>query len=211
MVKPPALPRPKPQPRSLQTEGKLKDAAIALLDRGGLEACTAPALAREAGVAVGTIYARYPDKDALIRAALLDMTSLGDGARDEEITALADQAADLADFLAKVAETALRVAREHRTLLVAVREFVRKSQEPAWRLQFLAQQGRARELLLAAAIGRFGASVRGGPDALRMALVAIYGAVEVAWLDPAAGLFEAPPSPDAFVAALTEMQLRYLT
>ncbi|MGZ6038769.1 MAG: TetR/AcrR family transcriptional regulator [Phenylobacterium sp.] len=203
--------RPSRQPRSLATERKLTAAVIALLDRGGLEACTAPALAREASVAVGTIYARYQDKDALIRAALLQMTSLDRGARDGEVTALVDDAADLAGFLSGVAATALTVTREHRTLLMAVREFVRRSQDPAWRLQFLAQQGRARDVLLAAAIARFGSSVRGGAPALRMALTAIYGAVEVAWLDPAAGLFDTPPSPQAFVEALTEMQLRYLT
>jgi AcrR family transcriptional regulator len=199
------------QPRSLATERKLMAAVIELLDSGGLEACTAPAVARQAGVAVGTIYARYPDKDALIRAALLEMTSLGGGARDSEIAALADGARDLSGFLDAVARAAMTVAREHRTLLLAVREFVRKSQDGPWRERFLAQQGHARRVLLAAAIARFGAQVRGGAPALRMALAAVYGAIEVTWLDPTAGLFDPPPSPDAFVVALTEMQLRYLS
>lgn len=212
MIKaPPASSRPHRQPRSLETERKLMAAAIALLDQGGLEACTAPALARQAGVAVGTIYARYPDKDALIRAALLDMTSLNGGARDGEITALVDAAPDLAAFLSGVADTAMQVTREHRTLLVAVREVVRKSQDLVWRERFQAQQGRARALLHDAATARFGTQVRGGAPALRMALAAIYGAVEVTWLDPVAGLFDTPPTPESFVQALTEMQLRYLT
>lgn len=212
MVKAPTLPgRSRRQPRSLETERRLMAAVVALLDRGGLDACTAPALAREAGVAVGTIYARYPDKDALIRAALLEMTSLGGGARDGEISALAHEAADLKVFLAAVARTAMTVARDHRNLLLAVREFVRKTRDGAWRDRFLAEQGRARRVLLTAAVGRFGAEVRGGPPALRMALATIYGAVEITWLDPAAGLFDPRPTPEGFVSALTEMQFRYLT
>lgn len=212
MVKTALAPRPPSrQPRSLETERKLMTAVIELLDSGGLQACTAPALAQQAGVAVGTIYARYPDKDALIRAALLEMTSLGDGARDGEIAALADDAPDLSAFLAAVARTAMTVARDHRNLLLAVREFARKSQDEAWRERFAAQQGRARQVLLSAAIDRFGGQVRGGAPALRLALAAIYGAVEVTWLDPVAGLFDPRPTPDDFVQALTDMQVRYLT
>ena len=200
---------PARQPRSLETERKLIAATLALLDEGGLEACTAPALAARAGVAVGTIYARYGDKDALIRAALLHMVSLGDG--PQAVEALATDANDLAAFLEGVARTALAVVREHRTLLLATREFVRRSADTAWRAEFQARQGLARERLRAAAAARFAGSVRGGEAALAMALVAIYGAVEVAWLDPDGAPFATPPSPEAFVAALTEMQLRYLT
>src|SRR5437763_13201273 len=98
MVNPTPAPAAR-QPRSLETERKLIAAVLDILDTDGLEACTAPALAKRAGVAVGTIYARYPDKDALIRAALLELVSLGDGAHEGGITALADDAADLEAFL----------------------------------------------------------------------------------------------------------------
>ncbi len=198
------------RPHSLATERKLMAAVITLLDTQGLDACTAPAVARQAGVAVGTIYARYEDKDTLIRAALLDMISLGSGTQDGEIIALVDEARDLPDFIVAITRRAMAVVREHRTLLLAVREFVSKSKDVAWRDAFTQQQGHARRVLFAAAAARFANQIHGGESALRLALAAIYGAVEVTWLDPAAGLFEAPPSPDAFVAAIADMQVRYL-
>jgi AcrR family transcriptional regulator len=179
------------------------------MDDGGLDSCTAPAIATHAGVAVGTIYARYPDKDALIAAALLDMVALADGA-DEVYAAIVDDARDLEAFLRAVTTMAVRVTREHRTLLLAMREFVRHVSDADWRARFKADQGRGRGLILDAAVKRFGHEVRGGETALRMSLAAIYGAVEATWLEPTAGLFDDAPDPDAFVAALVEMQTCYL-
>jgi AcrR family transcriptional regulator len=199
------------QGRSLQTERRLMAAVIALLDEGGLEACTAPAVAARAGMAVGSIYRRYADKDALVAAALLDMVSLGEGERDQAYAAIATEAADLAAFLRAVALAALTAVREHRALLLAIREFVRRSPDTDWRRRFQAQQGRGREVLATAAVARFGPAARGGESALRLALAAIYGLVDAAWLEPAAGLFATPPTEDEFVAAVVEMQMRYLT
>jgi AcrR family transcriptional regulator len=211
MVKTVTPPKPAPrQARSRETERKLIGAVLALLDEGGLERCTAPALAERAGVAVGTIYARYADKDALIAAALLQMASLDDGAADAGFRAWAEDADDLRDLLARIARTALATTREHRTFLIAVREFVRKYPDDAWRDRFRAQYGRARGLILQGALERFGGTVRGGEPALRLALAAIYGAVEVTWLEPVSGLFSAPPDAEAFIDALVDMQMRYL-
>ena len=199
------------QKRSLATERKLTAAVLSLLDEGGLAACTAPAIAQQAGVAVGTIYARYADKDALIAAALLDLVSLAGSDAEDRFSGWAARSADLADFLGAVTRAALETTRDHRIFLVAIREFVRRRPDEAWRGRFAAEQGRARELIAQGAVRRFGASARGGEASLRMALLAIYGAIELAWLDPTAGLFQAPPDPEAFIAALVDMQTRYLT
>src|SRR6185369_9797509 len=56
------------QARSRHTLHRLLAAAEALLEHGGLEAATVPAIADAAGVSVGVIYRRFPDKDALLRA-----------------------------------------------------------------------------------------------------------------------------------------------
>lgn len=56
------------QRRSEATRARLLDAAEALLAAAGVEACTVPAIAERAGVAVGSVYRRFPDKDALLRA-----------------------------------------------------------------------------------------------------------------------------------------------
>src|SRR5215469_13081258 len=121
MVKPPSP--PERQPRSFLTERRLIAAVFDLMLEGGLSACTAPAIAKRAGVAVGTIYRRYPDKDALMAAAILDVVSLGGGTREAPYEAFAREAADLGDFIRRVATAAVTVAREHRTFLLAVREF----------------------------------------------------------------------------------------
>ena len=56
------------QARSRLTLHRLLSAAEALLDHGGLDAATVPAIAKAAGVSVGVVYRRFPDKDMLLRA-----------------------------------------------------------------------------------------------------------------------------------------------
>jgi len=59
---------PPQQARSRATFNRLLDATEELLDEGGLDAATVPAIAERAGVSVGVIYRRFPDKDNLLRA-----------------------------------------------------------------------------------------------------------------------------------------------
>src|SRR5258708_8767059 len=54
--------------RSRLTVHRLLSAAEALLAHGGLDAATVPAIASAAGVSVGVVYRRFPDKDNLLRA-----------------------------------------------------------------------------------------------------------------------------------------------
>jgi AcrR family transcriptional regulator len=54
--------------RGRQTLERLLDAAEQLLDFVGLEGATIPAIAVGAGVSVGNVYKRFPNKDALLRA-----------------------------------------------------------------------------------------------------------------------------------------------
>ena len=58
---------PPKQERSLQTLNRLLDAAENVLEEEGLDAATVPKIARRAGVSVGVVYRRFPNKDALIR------------------------------------------------------------------------------------------------------------------------------------------------
>jgi len=60
--------KPAQQARSRLTLHRLLTAAEALLEHGGLSAATVPAIAETAGVSVGVVYRRFPDKDALLRA-----------------------------------------------------------------------------------------------------------------------------------------------
>lgn len=56
------------QERGRQTLERLLDAAEQMMDFVGLEGATVPAIAAGAGVSVGAVYKRFPDKDALLRA-----------------------------------------------------------------------------------------------------------------------------------------------
>ena len=56
------------QDRGRLTVDRLLDAAEYVLGNQGLEAATVPAIAKAADLAVGTVYKRFPDKDALMRA-----------------------------------------------------------------------------------------------------------------------------------------------
>ncbi|HMG12569.1 MAG TPA: helix-turn-helix domain-containing protein [Gemmatimonadaceae bacterium] len=47
---------------------RLLGAAERVLESGGLDGATVPAIARRAGMSVGNVYKRFPDKDALLRA-----------------------------------------------------------------------------------------------------------------------------------------------
>lgn len=62
-------PLPARQKRSLETVERLLDAAEEILAEKGYEAATVPAIAAKAGLSVGVVYRRFPDKDAMIRAA----------------------------------------------------------------------------------------------------------------------------------------------
>lgn len=55
------------QERSRLTLHRLLSATEALLEHGGLEAATVPAIAHAAGLSVGVVYRRFPDKDMLLR------------------------------------------------------------------------------------------------------------------------------------------------
>src|ERR1700683_4892789 len=64
-------PQPPQQQRSRETLDALIAATIRLLESGSLEACTLPRIATEANLAATSVYRRFPDKDALLRASFL--------------------------------------------------------------------------------------------------------------------------------------------
>ncbi|MFE3032315.1 TetR/AcrR family transcriptional regulator [Streptomyces canus] len=64
---------PAQQARSRLTQQRILEAGTALLEEGGTEALTVAAVAARAGVAVGSVYRRFGDKDRLIAALQHDM------------------------------------------------------------------------------------------------------------------------------------------
>lgn len=66
------------RPRREETDRDIREAALRLLRDGGPAAVTVEAVAIEAGVAKTTIYRRYADREAVLRAALKGAISVPD-------------------------------------------------------------------------------------------------------------------------------------
>ena len=66
-----SVPQPPQQARSRQTVERLLAATTRVIEENGLAGVSAPLIAAAAGLSIGSIYRRFVDKDALIRAAFL--------------------------------------------------------------------------------------------------------------------------------------------
>jgi AcrR family transcriptional regulator len=62
---------PAQQARSRASHDRLLNATLDILKTGGLDAATIPRIAAKAGLSPGSVYRRFPDKDALLREALI--------------------------------------------------------------------------------------------------------------------------------------------
>jgi AcrR family transcriptional regulator len=113
-----SVPRPK-QARAEATMHRLLDAAEALIQDKGLGDVSVPDIVARAGSSVGGFYARFKDKDALLRA--LEERFLGE-MRDllDELASPARWAdAPLPEIVRAGVEALLAVFRERRPLLTA--------------------------------------------------------------------------------------------
>src|SRR6185295_13740379 len=59
------------QDRSRESSKRLLKATIETLSEKGLDGCTIPRIAAKAELSPGSVYRRYPDKDALLQAAVI--------------------------------------------------------------------------------------------------------------------------------------------
>jgi AcrR family transcriptional regulator len=125
--------RPPKQARSRHTLHRLLSAAEALLEHGGLEAATVPAIAEAAGLSVGVVYRRFPDKDALLRAVYERFFIT---VRDQNILRL-KSIAPLHLPLASIARAMITGMtegyRRKRGLLRALRRYAQTHPDPAFR------------------------------------------------------------------------------
>lgn len=92
------------QERSRSTALRLLSATIALLDESGLEGALIPRIAEQAGVAPASVYRRFADKNALLRAAFLhalkesnasSSATLSSHLRDDTLTASVKKLIDM--------------------------------------------------------------------------------------------------------------------
>lgn len=107
------------QPRSERTRERLLRAAEKLILEKGLGDASVPEIARRAGSSVGGFYARFPDKDALLRA--LEERFFAEMA--QRVLKLADAGrwgeASIAEIARACASELVSVFRERRNLIAA--------------------------------------------------------------------------------------------
>lgn len=114
---------PARQQRSRDTEERLLNAALSLLEEGGLDAAVIPRIAQLAQVAPASVYRRFADKSALLRAAFLSMLRNSHAATQEQAAQLI-QRAGLAETLRQVAARLMLQYRSHPQLLRALVRFL---------------------------------------------------------------------------------------
>jgi AcrR family transcriptional regulator len=110
---------PPRQKRSEETLASLLAATIRVLDEDGLDGATIPRIAALAGVAPASVYRRFVNKDALIRAALLSMLA---NSRSERLDVAAGET--LPETARRLMTLLFRQYRQHPRLLRALSRFL---------------------------------------------------------------------------------------
>lgn len=107
----------KPQARTALTRGRILTAAGALSRSKSLEDLTADAIAREAGVAKGTIFAHFGDMDGLLSYLLLNKLQQLRAAADQDNMASEEDLADPVGALVSRMMALISVITESQTML----------------------------------------------------------------------------------------------
>jgi AcrR family transcriptional regulator len=126
-------PNPAKQARSKKSLDLLLNATEAVLSEKGLDGATVPAIARRAGVSVGVVYQRFPDKDALLRATYERVFARLRGHNRSQLAnpALADF--PLKSILIGAVYGAIAGHRKHKGLLKALMIYAMTHHDPAFR------------------------------------------------------------------------------
>ncbi|QDX80614.1 hypothetical protein B9N43_04735 [Denitratisoma sp. DHT3] len=110
-VKPPPAPRKQPiQKRSEFTMTTIIDAARSILEKQGVEAVTTRRVAERAGVAVGTLYQYFPNRDAILMQLAYRITNEEASDARHQLFNLYHQ--PLREFIAALYERTVAVERK---------------------------------------------------------------------------------------------------
>jgi AcrR family transcriptional regulator len=197
------------QARSRETLSRLLKAAEELLNEGGLEAATVPAIAERAGVSVGVIYRRFPDKDNLLRAVFERFFVRTRENNMATLQSLANVYIPLPVLVRKIVHGTVEGQRRTRHILRALIHFYRTHHDRSFKraaIQMNREGVKAVATLLMAHASEF---QHPNPEqAIEFALLSI-GAVLYATVLEQEPLYTLS-DPDAMEAELTRMIFMYL-
>ena len=112
--------KPTLQARSQQTLERLLDAAETIAIAEGIEAVTVSRVAREAGSSVGAFYARFSDKDALVRCVFERFCDQATATARAVMDPARWRGTSLEDALETMMQFMLRMLHERRLLITAL-------------------------------------------------------------------------------------------
>ena len=119
------------QERSRRTLSRLLAATIWMLDEYGLEGATIPHIARMAEVAPATVYRRFKNKQALLRAAFLHMLERSNEANREHLANMLAHGS-LERAARKLIDLMFMQLRKHPGLMQALEQFLENDDDPAF-------------------------------------------------------------------------------
>jgi AcrR family transcriptional regulator len=111
------------QARSRESLRKLLKAATEVLGQHGVEGATIPRIARHAGLSPGSVYRRFPDKDALIEKVILDLVERQDQGIRSSITLEMARQIPLPVLTEQFVHSLLVSFRARAGMLRAIRQF----------------------------------------------------------------------------------------
>jgi len=117
------IPAPQ-QARSKESLKRLMRAARQILNEKGLDAATVPRVAARAGLSAGSVYRRFPDKDALIRNVIIDFVERAAASNEAVLTPKLAKLGSLSDFVKWAVKTSLAAHRENARMLRSIRQFM---------------------------------------------------------------------------------------
>lgn len=171
---------PPRQRRSQATLDSLLDATIRTLDAEGLDGATIPRIAALAGVAPASVYRRFVNKDALIRAALLAML---ENSRSEAFVVGGGET--LPDAALRLMTLLFRQYRQHPRLLRALVRFMESDGDAAFLAEARAIVAGNLELLVEPLLVFEDGIGHGDPrTALRFAMLQAVTSIEAIALEP---------------------------
>ncbi|WP_304192491.1 TetR/AcrR family transcriptional regulator [Phenylobacterium aquaticum] len=168
------------QARSRLTMERLLSAALAVLEDRGLAGITIPEIAAEAGLSTGSIYRRFADKDALIKAAFLQLLDSAQATNQANLPPDLFQGRGLADAL-RILSRALVAQYAGRTgLLKALDQYLETQTDAAFRGHALDRiEANMRRLIAALLPFRDQIAAKDPERAITFALLAATTVIEV--------------------------------
>ena len=199
------------QQRSRETLQRLLAATIKVLEQRGLEGALIPEIAAAAHVAPASVYRRFKDKDALLRAAFLHALERSEQGNREQLPPLLVRST-LAATAARLCALVLAQYRRHPQLLRAMARFIEAEPQGEFAREARARMAQNVETMVELLLPfRDEIAHRSPRRALRFALLTLVGTAEAYALE-AGSLWHTVPriSAGEFATELARAFVAYL-